>query len=135
MKSHSISCDHAPASLAQDPESCSHPSKEALSCPSTSHIPPPTRRTQESSKPDPKHFFQPIFATDHNNHRAKGIFGEEKKEDLVFTHSPKNLSLLCVGLLKDYLIARTVPNTKSSTIKESEPHAHCYITWICQVIK
>lgn len=85
-KKPSFSCDLAPASPVQDQELCPNPTKKASLSEFTSHFPPPTQRTQESSKPVPKCFISSVFPISHENRqKPKTYLKKTKKEDFLFT--------------------------------------------------
>lgn len=73
------SCDHAPPSATQDPQSCPNPSKEVPPCPS----PPPVLHLHDVPKNHPiltRRLFRPlVFSTNYQNCQEPNKYPKKTK--------------------------------------------------------
>lgn len=87
----------------------------------------PTSPTVESSKAYSKSLVTPIFLTNHKNYwGSKGYLKNAERERRVFTPLSNVLSTMCVGLIKDNLIARAWSKPSTSIPTVLNLHARCY---------
>lgn len=101
---------------------------------STSFVPLRTRYTPKSSKLDPK-LCLASFSAHYHELKFQEYSKKIEKESIAFTHLLNDLSLICSRLVRDNLIVKTWLKTKTSILREFNPHVYYYYHMDVQDIK